>query len=406
MLGRLRGDGSGQAVATGVSSAILGYASSIAVVIAALSRAGATPAEISSGLLALGVTMAVLSIGLSLRLRIPVSVVWSTPGMVLLAGVGRVDGGWPAVVGAFMVCGGLLIVTGLVAPLSRLMLRLPSVLTSAVLAGVLLPFCLEPAKAVSALPLKAGLIVLAWAVTLRFKPSWASPVALAGLVVVALAQGTHLPSGSALAPQLHPVTPGLSWPAVIQIAIPLYIVTMAAQNLVGVAVMTTFGYRPPVGSLLASTGAGTLVNAPFGGPPVNLAAITGALTSGPTAHDDPERRYVAAAASGLTYLVLAGLAPLTASIVTQTDPALVGTAAGLALVLTFAAASAQALGPEATRIPAAATLVVTASGMTALGVGAAPWGLLAGGVLMLAGVGRPAPVTPGPAESEQPDRSA
>jgi benzoate membrane transport protein len=399
VLTRLRTDGSGQAVATGISSAILGYASSIAVVIAALSRVGATAAQIASGLLALGITMAVLSIGLSLRLRIPVSVVWSTPGMVLLAGVGRVDGGWPAVVGAFMVCGVLLILTGMVSPLSRLMLRLPSVLTSAVLAGVLLPFCLEPAKAVSAFPLKAGLIVLAWAVTLRFKPSWASPVALAGLVVVALAQGTlQLPGGAALAPQLHPVTPGLSWPAVIQIAIPLYIVTMAAQNLVGVAVMTTFGYRPPVGPLLAATGAGTLVNAPFGGPPVNLAAITGALTSGPTAHDDPERRYVAAAASGLTYLVLAGLAPLTASIVTQTDPALVGTAAGLALVLTFAAASAQALGPEATRIPAAVTLVVTASGMTALGVGAAPWGLLAGGVLMIAGVGRPAVPAPEPAD--------
>jgi benzoate membrane transport protein len=396
VLTRLRADSSGQAVATGVSSAILGYASSIALVINGLSRAGASRAEVSSGLLALGAMMALLTVGLSLRLRIPVSVVWSTPGMVLVAGVGRVDGGWPAAVGAFMVCGGLLILTGLVAPLNRLMLRLPTVLTSAVLAGVLLPFCLEPARAVSRFPLQAGLIVLAWAVTLRFKPSWASSVALAGLVVVALTHGSlTLPSGSGLAPHLHPVRPGLSWAAVIQIAVPLYIVTMAAQNLVGVAVMTTFGYRPPVGPLLVSTGAGTLVNAPFAGPPVNLAAITGALTSGPTAHEDPGRRYVAAVASGLTYLVLAGLAPVTASIVTQTDPALVDTAAGLALVLTLAAAAAQALGPEPTRIPAAVTLVVTASGMTAFGVGAAPWGLLAGGVLMLAGVGRPAPAVPG-----------
>lgn len=375
MLTRIRNDPSGQAVATGISSA-----------------------QITSGLLAMGLMMFALAVALSLSLRIPVSVVWSTPGVVLLAGVGPVDGGWPAVVGAFIVCGLLVIATGLVAPLNRLMLRLPAVLTSAVLAGVLLPFCLEPGRAVTSLPLQAGLIVLAWVITLRFKPAWASPVALAALVVVALALGSQtLPGISELGPQLRPVVPHFTWEAIIQIAIPMYIVTMAAQNLVGVAVLTTFGYRPPVGTLLVATGTGSVAVAPFGGPTVNLAAITGALTAGETAHPDPVRRWVAAAASGVTFLVLAALAPLTASIVTHTDPALVGTAAGLALLLTFASATQAALAPDETRIPAVITLVVTASGVSALGVGAAPWGLLAGELLLLAGVGRrpsPTPVQP------------
>jgi benzoate membrane transport protein len=238
--------------------------------------------------------------------------------------------------------------------------------------------------------MQAGAIVLAWAVTLRFRPAWASPVALAGLVVVALLNGSlDLPAASQLAPQLDPVIPVFSWQATIQIAIPVYIVTMAAQNLVGVAVLTTFGYRPPVGLLLVATGAGSAAAAPFGGSTVNLAAITAALTAGDTAHPDPGRRWVAAAASGLTYLVLGGLAPLTASIVTQTDPRLVGTAAGLALVLTFTTATRTALADDATRVPAVVTLLVTASGLTAFGVGAAPWGLLAGGVLLLTGVTGP-----------------
>lgn len=301
MLTRFRRDSSGQAVATGISSAILGYASSIAIVITALTRAGATPGQVSSGLLALGLAMSVLTLVLSAGLRIPVSVVWSTPGVALLAGVGTVDGGYPAVLGAFAVVGLLVALTGLVAPINRLLLRLPTVLTSAVLAGVLLPFCLEPARAVADLPRLAGPIVLAWAITLRLRPAWASPVALAGLVIVALLNGSlDLPGAAQLAPHLEPVAPAFTWQAVVQIAVPMYIVTMAAQNLVGVAVLTTFGYRPPVGLLLVSTGAGSIAAAPFGGSTVNLAAITGALTAGETAHPEPGRRWVAACASGLT----------------------------------------------------------------------------------------------------------
>lgn len=387
-----RRDLSAQAVATGVSSAILGYASSIAIVIAALTRAGASQRQLSSGLLALGLVMAVLTVGLSAGLRIPVSVVWSTPGVALLAGVAPVHGGYPAVLGAFMLSGALVIVTGLFAPLNRLILRLPPVLTSAVLAGVLLPFCLRPAQAVADLPVPAGAIALTWLAVLWLRPAWASAAALAALVVIALLDGT---GGGASTPHLAVTAPGLTWESAIQVALPIYVVTMAAQNLVGIAVMTSFGYRPPVGRLLVATGAGSVAGAGLGGPTVNLAAITGALTAGPAAHPDPDRRWVAAAASGLTHVVLAALAPVTAAIVSRTDPRLVGAAAGLALVLTFTAAAQQALEPEASRLPAAATLLVTASGVVVLGIGAAPWGLLVGGLLLAAGIGRPASARPG-----------
>ena len=350
-----------------------------------MQASGADRDQLASGLLVLGVTMAVLTIGLSVLTRMPVSVVWSTPGLALVTGVGLVNGGLASTVGAFMLSGLMVVLTGLVAPLNRLMLRLPAALTSAVLAGVLLPFCLRPPQAVADLPLRAGAIAVTWLVVLWWRPAWASAAALAALVGVALGGGGV--GWVDLAPPRVVVSPGLSWQAVVQIAVPLYVVTMAAQNLVGIAVLTTYGYRPPVGRILVATGVGSVAAAPFVSPTVNLAAITGALTAGESAHEDPARRWVAAVSSGCTHLLLGAIAPLSASVVSGTDPRLVATAAGLALVLTCAGAARQALEPESSRLPAFATLLVAASGVTVLGIGAAPWGLLLGLALLAARVG-------------------
>lgn len=376
-------DASAQAVATGVSAALLGYASSVAVVVAGLTAAGATPGQVGSALLVLGVLMAVASAALSARLRIPVAVVWSTPGLALLTGLGEVDGGFAAVVGGFLLAGVLTVLTGLVTPLVRAFGRLPVPLTAAVLGGVLLPFCLEPARAVAELPVAAGAIVLAWAVALRLAPRWAAPVALLALVAVTVALGVQLPTGGDVVPRLDVVAPHLTVAGLTQVALPLYLVTMAAQNLVGLSVLTSFGYRPPVGVLLTSMGAASAAGAPFGAPTVNLAAITGALTAGPTAHEDPARRWVATATAGASYLVLAVLAPLASALVTRTDPRLVATAAGLALVGAFAGAVTTALAEERTRTPAAVALLVTASGTSLAGLGPAVLGLAAGGLVLL-----------------------
>lgn len=376
-------DSSAQAVAAGVTAGLLGYASSVAVVVAGLTAVGATPAQVGSALLALGVAMGVLSVLGSVRHRLPVAVVWTTPGMALLGTVGPVDGGVPAVVGAFLLCGALIALTGLVRPLARAMQRLPAALSAAVLAGVLLPFCLAPVRAVHDLPVQAGAIVLAWLVAMRWAPRLAGPVALLALVVVVGADAQLAVPGDVV-PQLELVAPGLSLAAVTSLALPLYLVTMAAQNLVGLAVLSAQGYRPPVRSLLVGTGAGSMAIAPFLGPTVNLAAITGALTAGPGAHPDPARRWVAGVCAGLTSALLGVLAPFTSAVVTSADPRLVATAAGLALLGAFAGATAEALRDERTRPAAAITLLVAGSGIAAGPLGAAPLGLLAGAVLMLA----------------------
>ena len=375
----LRADLSAQAVLTGVTAALLGYASSIAVVVAGLVSAGASPSQVASALLALGVAMAVASTALSLSTRIPVSVVWSTPGLALLAGLGPVDGGWPAVLGAFLLTGALVVLTGLVRPLTRLLQRLPPPLTSAVLAGVLLPFCLAPASALAPLPVQAGLICVAWLLALRFAPSYAAPVALGALLLVVLLSGQPLlPDGTAALPTLDLTVPVLTAEAVTVVALPLYLVTMGAQNLVGLAVLSANGFRPPARRLLVGTGIATVAGAPFRSPPVNLAAITGALTAGPAAHPDPARRWVTGVSSGLTYLALGALSPIAAGVIAETDPRLVATAAGLGLFGAFVAAATAALADERHRTPAGLTLLVTASGVTIAGLGSAPLGLAAG----------------------------
>jgi len=372
----------GSAVAAGVTAALLGYASSVAVVVAGLTAVGATPRQVGSALVALGVAMGALSLVGSVRTRLPVSVVWSTPGLALLATAGPVDGGLPAVVGAFLLCGLLVAVTGLVRPLVRALGRLPQALSAAVLAGVLLPFCLAPVGAVAAAPLRAGAVVLAWFAALVLAPRLAGPVALAAVVaVVAVDGGLRLPEDAL--PRLDVVAPDLTVAAVVSVALPLYLVTMAAQNLVGLAVLQANGYRPPVRGLLVATGAGSAAIAPLVGPTVNLAALTGALTAGPAAHPDPAVRWVAGASSGATYLLLGALAPVTSAVVVGTDPRLVATAAGLALLGAFAGAAASALEDERTRTAAVVTLLVAGSGTAAGPVGAAPLGLVAGAAVLL-----------------------
>jgi benzoate membrane transport protein len=370
-------------VAAGVTAGLLGYASSVVVVVAGLTAVGATPRQVASALLSLGVAMGLLGLVLSLRTRLPVSVVWSTPGLALLATAGPVAGGLPAVVGAFLLCGALIVLTGLIRPLSRALGRLPQALSAAVLAGVLLPFCLAPVTAVAELPLPAGAVVLAWLVALRWAPRLAGPVALVAVVVVVGLDG-GLSAPDQVVPRLDAVVPDLRVAAVVSIALPLYLVTMAAQNLVGLAVLQANGYDPPVRTLLVGTGAGSMAIAPFVGPTINLAALTAALTAGPTADPDPSRRWVAGASMGVTNLLLGALAPLTSAVVVGADPRLVATAAGLALLGAFSAAAASALRDEGTRAAAAVTLLVAGSGVAAGPLASAPLGLVAGAVVLLA----------------------
>jgi benzoate membrane transport protein len=363
----------------GVTLALVGFTSSFAVVLAGLRAVGATPTEAASGLVALCVTLGAGTILLSRRHRIPVTLAWSTPGAALLATTGATSGGWPAAVGAFLVVAVLVLATALWPALGRLIALIPASLAQAMLAGVLLPLCLAPVTGMASSPLLVGPAVLTWLVALVVARRWAVPlafvVALVTVVVEVVRDGHRL---TGVRPELVWTTPHLTAGAVLGLALPLFLVTMAAQNLPGVAVLASYDFVVPWRASMTTTGVGTALAAPFGGHAINLAAITAALAAGPDAGADRARRWRAADTAGWTYLLLAVASPALVALVTAAPEGIVEAVAGLALLGTLAGAVRTALAGDGPHEPALITLLVAASGTTILGVGAAFWSLVAG----------------------------
>jgi benzoate membrane transport protein len=371
-----------QPVSAGLVAAFVGYASSFAVILKGLTAVGASDAEAASGLMALSVAMGVAGIGLSLWSRLPISAAWSTPGAALLAATGATAGGFAEAVGAFLICGALLIAAGLVRPFGRAIAAIPPALANAMLAGVLFGLCLAPIRALAEAPLAAAAIIVAWFLVSRWKRLYATPAAA---VVALLLIGFSGSGGGLDIAELTPravwTTPVFSVGAMISLALPLFIVTMASQNLPGVAVLAAFGYRPSPGPLIATTGAFTLVVAPFGGHSVNLSSIIAALCAGEDASPDPARRWIAAASNGAACVVFGLLAGGVAHFVAG-SPILVEAVAGLALLNAFGGALSGALADASEREAALATFLVTASGVSFFGVGGAFWGLLVGAAIL------------------------
>ncbi|MBX5442992.1 MAG: benzoate/H(+) symporter BenE family transporter [Solirubrobacteraceae bacterium] len=384
----------------GIVASLVGFASTFALVLAGLRAVGADPAQAASGLLALCVLMGVVAIGLALRTRMPVAIAWSTPGAALLVSTGDVPGGYPAALGAFAVTGALIALCGLWRPLARWIARIPVPLAGAMLAGVVLPLCVAPVRAVVELPWQAAPVVAVWLALTLVARRWAVPGAMAA-TVAAIAVAGDLPGAlDDPWPQATLTAPALDAGALVGLALPLFVVTMASQNVPGMAVMASFGYRPPLRPLLVSTGAATAAGAPFGAHAINLAAITAALIAGPEAGPDRERRWVAALSGGIAYLALGLAAGVATAVVAAAPPLLIEAAAGLALLATFGAALGGALAAGEHREAATITFVVSASGIAVAGIGAPFWGLAAGlgflGVQRL-GAARPARAGRGPA---------
>ena len=364
-------------------AAFVGFASSFAVVVHGLRAAGASEAEAASGLMAVAIAMGVCGIYLSLRTRLPISVAWSTPGAALLASSQMVDGGFPAAVGAFLVAGMLVVIAGQWKPLARAVAAIPASLANAMLAGILLMLCLAPVKAVAQMPMIALPIVVVWAIMARFKRLFAVPVAvLVTVVAIVLTADTSVSIGS-LWPQPIFITPVFTIPSLIGIAIPLFIVTMASQNIPGMAVLALNDFRPDAGPLFTVTGLFSLLAAPFGGHAVNLAAITAALCAGPDAHRDPARRYWSALVAGGVYVVFGLLAGLATALIAVSPPVLIEAVAGLVLLGAFGNSLLAAVSEPADREAAVITFVVAASGLTLFGIGGAFWGLVAGGAIRM-----------------------
>lgn len=371
-------DLSSQGAIQGLIVSIVGYASSVAILIKGLAAVGASEAEIASALLFVGLTKGIGSIILSLRSRMPVSVAWTTPGLALLATTGVVAGGFPAAVGAFIIVGALIVVTAFWEPLARLIAAIPKPLANAMLAGVLLKLCLAPFVAIKTLPLTALAILGVWLVMMRFARLWAVPAAVAVALGAILVQGGAAGIGGFRLPSPVLIAPTFTLEAFFGLALPLFVVTMASQNITGLAVLSTFGFRHSMREGLFVTGGFSAVSAIFGAPTINYAAITAALCAGTDAHPDPSRRYIAAVFSGIGYILCTLLAAIAAALVLHASPILIEAAAGLALIGAFGGAIKAATEDEAERLPALLTFFVTASGLTLFGIGGAFWGLALG----------------------------
>jgi benzoate membrane transport protein len=381
-----------QPITAGVITAFVGFASSFAVILKGLTAVGASDAQAASGLMALSIAMGVAGIGLSFWTRMPVSSAWSTPGAALLAATGAASGGFPAAVGAFLVVGALIVAAGLIKPFGRLVAAIPGPLANAMLAGVLFGLCLAPIKAMIEAPRGAIIIVLSWLIVSRWKRIYATPVAaiVAGLVILFSGEMSGFDLAS-LTPRLLPVAPTFSLEAIVSLALPLFIVTMASQNLPGMAVLAAYDFKPAPGPLIATTGVFTLLAAPFGGHAVNLSAITAALCASPDASPDPSKRWIAAATAGVVYVVF-GLLAGGVTAFAAGSPILIEAVAGLALLNAFGSALHNALADTREREAALATFLVSASGVSFYGVGGAFWGLLIGGaILALTRAGAAAP---------------
>ncbi|MAM10215.1 MAG: benzoate transporter [Rhizobiaceae bacterium] len=382
---------SAQSLFMGLLVAFVGFASSFSVVLQGLEGIGASPAQSASGLMALSIVMGVAGIVISAVTRMPVSIAWSTPGAALLATAGTLPGGFAEAVGAFIVANLLIIAAGLLKPVGRAISAIPAPLANAMLAGVLLALCFAPVEAVKFDPLLGLPIILAFVVAGAFNRLLAVPAALGAFVLV-LVFGVDIPDGAwadvwrEAAPMPVWVTPVFSLQAAISVALPLFIVTMASQNIPGVAILAINAYRPSAGRMFSLTGLFSLFAAPFGGHGVNLAAITAAMCAGPDAHPDPKRRYWAAIIAGIGYVVFGLMSGLVVALVSLAPPILIEAVAGLALIGAFAAAALAAFKEPDAREAAAITFLVAASGVGFFGISGAFWGLAAG--LAITGIKR------------------
>jgi benzoate membrane transport protein len=373
-----------QPIVAGLVGALTGFASTFVLVIGGLRAVGATPEQAASGLLILCLTQAIIAIVLSLRFRMPLSFAWSSPGAALLLAAHE-TGGFASAVGAFMVCGVLIVITGLWPALTRAITRIPTPIASAMLAGILFPICLSPILASQQMPRLALPIVIVWLVLYGIAPRWAVPGALVvTIIVVGINAGTGWLHESVVAPQLSFVSPVFDPIVIVSLGVPLFIVTMAGQNVPGFAVLRTFDYvNPPARPILVGSGLLSAGGALFGGHAINLAALSAALMAGPDAHPDRSKRWIATVTGGVVYIGLGLCAGLASSLVSATPALLITTVAGLAMLGALVTSISAALEQPENRIVAMITFLVVASGIVVVGIGSPFWGLVVGGIVML-----------------------
>jgi benzoate membrane transport protein len=382
-MNKLLKDFSWSSVAAGFVVVLVGFTSSAAIVFQAATAAGATPAQISSWIGALGFGMGVTCIGLSLRYRIPVVTAWATPGAALLI-TGLEGVTINQAIGVFIFSGALVTLCGVTGVFEKSMKRIPLSIASAMLAGILVRFGMDVFSAMQQEFALVALMFAAYLLGRRFMPRYAIILVLVLGSVFAWSKGL-LTFGLADVAVTQPVlmVPEFSWTTLLSVGIPLFIVSMASQNVPGVAVMRSCGYAPPVSSLMTWTGITTMILAPFGCFSVCLAAITAAICAGEESHENPAKRYMSSVFAGIFYLIAGIFGATVVALIAAFPKTLIMAIAGLALFGTIANGLVVAMADAKQREPALITFLVTASGMTLFGIGAAFWGVVVGAVAML-----------------------
>lgn len=372
------------AATAGFVAVLVGFTSSVAIVFQAAQAFGATPEQITSWIWALCLGMGLCSAVPSLMLRQPVMVAWSTPGAAVLATAGLAGGFTLAqAVGAFMISAILIIIVGASGWFERIMNRIPVAIAAALLAGVLARFGLQAFSAADTALLLVLVMLMAYLLGRRFLPRYAVPLTL--VVAIAYAGLTGQLNPGALTLQWAVpvwVTPEFTWSALVSLALPLFIVTMASQNLPGVAAIRAAGYPMPISRIITLTGFSTLVLAPFGAFALNLSAITASICMGEEAHPDRNKRYTAAVVCGVLYLLMGLVGAAVTGLLLAFPHELVMAIAGLALLGSISQGLLVALQDESHREAAIITFLVTLSGVVVAGIGSAFWGVVAGAVAL------------------------
>lgn len=365
-------------IIAGAVASITGTAATTAIFLSAFVAIGATKEQTISMVAIMLVFYGALSIFLSWRHKMPLSVVWSTPGAALLAGSSLTGVGFANVMGGILITGFLLALTGLWPKLGELVSRIPKSIASAMLAGVIFNFCVAPFIASASYPTLVLPVIAVWILLYWLAPLWASPVAIVlAFTLIGINQGLSVSPSDWLI-GINMVQPEFSIASVFSIALPLYLVAMASQNIPGIAIMKSFGYEVPFRSSLVTTGLGTVVASFFGGFVMNLAAITAALNANEQAHKDPAKRWIASVSGGLVYWLFAVFAGIAVAFVYQTPRELLLAASGLALLPTIVNSFNVMVETAEQRLPAVITFLVASSGVAFFSVGAAFWAILLG----------------------------
>ena len=375
-------------VSASLTAALVGFGGTVALIVQMGEAAGASPLQVRSAVTALCLGVALAGAGLSAALRMPVVLAWSTPGAALVAASasgGGVGVGYGSVVGAFVVAALLMVAVGLIPALGRLAERIPPGVAAALLAGVLLPFCLRLFVTLETDPLFGVALLVTFLLVRSYKPTYAL-LAVLGVAAIMVAVRGDAAVTSPYFGTLNVTAPDFSLQTALSLGLPLFIVTLASQNLPGFAVLRAAGYRPPPRPILLVTGLTTLVLAPFGAHGVNLAALTAALCTGPEAHPDPARRWHVGMLYAGFYLLLALFSAPLVGLFMALPPETVAALTGVALLAPLGGALTGMLNAPEDREAALLTFVTTASGVVLLGVGSALWGLVAGFVAL--GIGR------------------